>query len=79
MGEYQRKLHHEIPDVPYGLKKHLSVPDTPFQRKLQRQHEEAELARGLFDKARSNKALRKALDHAILIYNTIKDDTTQNG
>lgn len=52
----------------------LKLPDTPYQRERTRLHNEKELARGMFELARSNKGLRKALDHAIMIYNLIKND-----
>lgn len=50
------------------------LPDTPYQREQTRLHKERELARGMFELARSNKSLRKALDHAIMIYNLIKNE-----
>ena len=50
------------------------LPDTPYQREMIRLHNEQVLARGMFELARSNKGLRKALDHAIMIYNLIKNE-----
>jgi hypothetical protein len=50
------------------------LPDTPYQREMTRLHNEQELARGMFELARSNEGLRKALDHAIMIYNLIKNE-----
>lgn len=52
----------------------LKLPDTPYQREQTRLHNEQVLARGMFELARSNKGLRKALDHAIMIYNLIKNE-----
>jgi len=51
-----------------------SLPDTPYQREMIRLRNEQELARGMFELARSNKGLREALDHAIMIYNLIKNE-----
>ena len=52
----------------------LKLPDTPYQREQTRLHNERVLARGMFELARSNESLREALDHAIMIYNLIKND-----
>ena len=51
-----------------------SLPDTPYQREITRLNKEQELARGMFELARSNESLREALSHAIMIYNLIKND-----
>jgi hypothetical protein len=51
-----------------------SLPNTPYQREMIRLRNEQELARGMFELARSNESLREALDHAIMIYNLIKND-----
>lgn len=50
------------------------LPDTPYQREQTRLHKEKELARGMFELARSNESLREALSHAIMIYNLIKNE-----
>lgn len=54
--------------------KRWKLPDTPYQSEQTRLHNERILVLGMVKLARSNESLREALDHAIMIYNLIKNE-----